>query len=156
MKSVWVRWGQGGCRAEVDPKSRWEAVTGVQKADDEKAWLDSKYIWKQSWQARVWGGAAAPSLFGTREQFSGRQFFPLMGWGARGMIQAVLWAMGRAGEALPPPPQPPAVRPQPWGDATPARREESRRTALSNCRSGHFPCQGKGVREGTLALSGWV
>ena len=153
MKSAWAGWGRVGSQAEVDPESRWGAVTGVQKAANDKAWVDSKYIWKQSWQDQVWGGAAVPSCFGTREQFSGRQLFPLMGWGVGGWFRPSCEPWGGQMQLCPPPP---AVRPPALGGATPARRAESRQTDLSNCRSGLFPYQGKGIREGTLDLSGWV
>ena len=37
--------------------------------------------------------ASGPQPFGTRAQFRGRQFFHGQG-GERGMVQAVMWAMG--------------------------------------------------------------
>ena len=148
-------WGWEGRRAEVDPESRWEAVTGVQRLT----------TIRPGWILNTFGSRADKLGCGVEPQ---PPAFLVPGNNLVEDSFSLWWDGGQGGWFRPScepwggqmklcrPPQPPAVRPQPWGGAPPARRAESRRTALSTCRSGYVPYQGKGGREGTLALSGCI
>ena len=71
----------------------------LERAYDRIWWLKAVLVledgmWFLSWLGSTCSRAAVPNLFGTRGWFPGRQFFHRpRGWG-RGMIQAVMPAMG--------------------------------------------------------------